>query len=134
MPRLRTPTGLNHYAAGQIEAAAVQRWRAAYAAALAPMIALEKRLAAGDISPETAARHAVSALRTLTAAQPRLMRLESVMLGAVLLRGGATVGEIIARTGISGSTLRRHLHPGPADLRGRECLPDSASPYGWRAL
>lgn len=134
MPRLRTPTGLNHYAAGQIEAAAVQRWRTAYAHALAPLIALEKRLEEGDLPPDVAARHAVSALRTLTAARPRLMRLESIMLGAVLLRGGVTVGEIVKRTGLSGSTLRRHLHPGPADLRGRECLPDPSSPYGWRAI
>ncbi len=134
MPRLRTPNGINQRSGRDIEAAALERWRAVYTPALAGLIDLEQLLAAGDIDVNVAAREAVSALRALVDARDQLMRLEAIMLGAVVLRGDASIGEIVARTGIAGSTLRRRLHPGPIEMRGRECLPDGGSPWGWRPL
>lgn len=134
MPRYLTPTATNRHCAASIEAAALAEWSRVYARALAPMLALERRLAEGGIQPETAARLAVSALRTLTAAEPQLHRLEMIMLGAQLLGGTTSIRQISGRTGLAASTLRRRLHPGPVDLRGRECLPDRDSAYGWRAV
>lgn len=134
MPRLLTPTATNRHSATAIEAAALAEWRRVYSRALAPMLELDRRLADGGLSPETAARQAVSALRTLTAAQPQLHRLEMIALGAQLLGGSTSIRQISGATGLAASTLRRRLHPGPVDLRGRECLPDRGEPYGWRVV
>lgn len=135
MPRLLTPTATNRHAATDIEQAAIAAWREQYGRALAPLLDLRRRLAEGGLAPEIAARQVVSALRTLTAAEPQLRRLEMIAVGARVLSGQTSIRIISARTGIAASTLRRwRPHPGPVDMRGRECLPDCDAEYGWRAL
>lgn len=138
--RLRVPTGSNRSAAAAIESRAQDEWQRVYRAALTPILELEARLAAtaehGATDSEIAALAVavVDALRDLVAAERRLEELETTMLSAVRLRGDATVTEIVERTGISASTLRRRMRPGPVELRGYEVVPDPAAAHGWARL
>lgn len=130
MGRLRTPTASNKAIGRELQRQIAQELIAAYDAAMAQLHRV------GEMDPETVTwNDAVDALRELRKARQRIERLQVDLMGAAILSGGTVdfIADRVTGARISARTLARRLPDTPAALTGRDLVPDSAAPHGWRA-